>query len=147
MYPKQHLLYGAIFAGFLFFLFPQIGWLGFIIILASTVLIDADHYLYYVFKKKDLSLPNAYKWLVKKHKEFLSFSREKRNQQNTSGFLFHGVEALILLFILSFYLKLFLYIFAGFAFHIILDLADQAIHWDRLIKVSVIYDFINFNNQ
>ena len=147
MYPSQHLIYGAIFSAILLFLFPQIGWLGFLLIIASTVLIDIDHYLYYVYYKKDISLPNAYKWFIKKTKHFFSLSREQRNKSKILLFIFHGLEILILLFILSLFFKPVLFVFIGYAFHLLLDLVNQPRYWDKLMKVSIIYDFINFNNQ
>jgi hypothetical protein len=144
MLPKQHFLFGAIFAGVLLLLFPRIGLIGFFLILASSVLIDVDHYLYYVYKKRDLSLKNAHNWFIRRLKKFLLLSREKRNKFYTGIFFLHGVEVLIILFFLSFILKYFLYILIGFAFHIILDLVFQTIYIDRIHKVSVIYDYFKF---
>ena len=72
MYPTQHLLLGIIFSLVLLFLFPQIGFLGASIIILSTVLIDVDHYVYYVYKKKDLSLKNSYNWIIKKGNKCLA---------------------------------------------------------------------------
>jgi hypothetical protein len=144
MLPKQHFLFGAIFAGALLLLFPRIGLIGFFLILASSVLIDVDHYLYYVYKKRDLSLIKSYNWYIQRSKKFLLFSWEKRNKFYP-GFLFlHGIEILIILFFLSFILKYFFYILIGFAFHLLLDLVFQTIYWDRIHKVSVIYDYFKF---
>ena len=144
MYPKQHLIFGIIFSAVLFFLFPQIGLTGFLIIFLSSFLIDVDHYLYYVYKKKDLSLKHAYNWFIKKKKRFLALPRKQRNKIYIGFYFLHGIEILIVLFLFSFFSKYFLFIFTGFAFHLLLDAVDQTIYWDRVDKFSLVYDFIKF---
>ncbi len=56
MLPKHHVVLGFVISLTVFIIFPSIGLISFLIIWASSVLIDFDHYLYYVFKKKDFSL-------------------------------------------------------------------------------------------
>lgn len=145
MLPKHHIFLGTIFAAALFLIFPKIGLIGFLLIIASTVLMDADHYVYYVFKKRDLSLINAYKWFHKKHKRLLSLSRKKRNEIYTEAHFFHGIEPLLILFVLGVYVsKYFFYILIGFTFHLFLDIIYQRKIHDRLDRISIIYDFIKF---
>lgn len=144
MYPKQHIIFGIIFSAFLLFLFPQIGSTGFLIIFLSSFLIDVDHYLYSVYKKKDLSLKNAYNWLTKNKKMFFSLSRKQRNGFYRGFYFLHGIEVLIVLFLFSFFSKYFFFIFIGVAFHLLLDSVDQTIDWDRIDKFSLVYDFIKF---
>ena len=55
MLPKWHLFLGFFFALTLFLVFPEIEIAGFLIIFFSTFLMDIDHYIYYVFKKRDFS--------------------------------------------------------------------------------------------
>ncbi len=144
MYPKQHIIFGIIFSASLFFLFPQIGLIGFFIVFLSSFLIDVDHYLYSVYKKKDLSLKNAYNWFTKNKKIFLSLPRKQRNGFYRGFYFLHGIEVLIILFLFSFFSKYFFFIFIGVAFHLLLDSVDQTIDWDRIDKFSLIYDFIKF---
>ena len=144
MYPLQHLKFGAIFSLLILFLFPQIGLTGFLIIFLSSVLIDVDHYLYYVYKKKDLSLKNAYKWCIKKRKKFLSLPRKQRNKFYTGFYFLHGIEILIVLFFLAFLSDYFLFVFIGVLFHLFLDFIDQIVHKNRIDKLSLIYDFFKF---
>ena len=144
MLPSKHFIFGLIFAGFLYLIFPKIGLIGFLIILSSTVLIDVDHYLYYVYKKKDLSLKNAYKWFIKKRKKFLCLPKNQRNKFYRGFYFLHGIEVLIILFFLIFFSKYFFFIFIGFAFHLLLDSVDQTIYWDRIDKFSLVYDFFKF---
>lgn len=144
MYPTQHIFLGIIFSSILLFIFPQIGLLGFLIILSSTILIDVDHYIYYVYKKKDWSLKKAYNWFIKNQKKFFSLSRKQRNKFYTGFCFLHGIEVLLILFLLSFISKYFLFIFMGCAFHLFLDLIHQTTYFDRLDRISLIYDFLKF---
>ncbi|MFQ5531781.1 MAG: hypothetical protein ACE5ES_04160, partial [Candidatus Nanoarchaeia archaeon] len=69
MLPKTHIILGFIFSVLIFFLFPQMGLIGASLIFFSSFLIDFDHYLYYLFKKKDPNPRNSVKWFMKHHKE------------------------------------------------------------------------------
>jgi len=147
MLPKSHILLGFIFSLILFIIFPKIGIIGFVIIFFSSFLIDVDHYIYYVFKKRDLSLKNAYSWFIQKRKKYLALSRKKRNEVYLKIHFLHGIEPLLILFVLGFYVsEYFFYILIGFAFHLFLDIIHQRKFHDRLDRISLIYDFIKFRN-
>ena len=147
MLPKSHILLGFIFSLILFIIFPKIGIIGFVIIFFSSFLIDVDHYIYYVFKKRDLSLKNAYSWFIQKRKKYLTLSRKKRNEIYLEIHFLHGIEPLLILFVLGVYVsEYFFYILIGFAFHLFLDIAHQRKFHDRLDRISLIYDFIKFRN-
>jgi len=144
MFPKTHFILGFIFSVILFFIFPQINFIKAGIIFLSSFLIDFDHYVYYVHKKKDLSLKNAYSWFLKKQAYFDKFSKEQRKKHSSGAFLFfHGIEPLIILFLLSFLFKPLLLIVIGFSFHLITDWSKDWIYWRRLYKLSVIKDYMN----
>ena len=140
MYPTKHFILGTIFASFLFFLFPSIGFLGLFLIVASSVLIDVDHYLYYSFRKNDFSLKNSYLWFIKHSKKFHSLNRKTRNKVYSGWFFLHGIELLILFFFLQFFNKIFLFIFIGVAFHLFLDYLHNIFYFDRIDKFSILYD-------
>lgn len=142
MLPKKHIILGLIFSLTLIFLFPAIGWKGFGVIFLSSVFIDIDHYLYFIFKKKDINLMNSYNWFIKKRKEFFSVSREQRNKTIPMLFVFHGIEVLLIVFVLSFFSRIFFFIFLGFSFHLLVDSIIQTTYWNRIDKVSLIYDFL-----
>jgi len=144
MLPSKHFIFGLLFAGVLYFIFPQITLMGFLIIIFSTFLIDVDHYLYYVYKKKDLGLKNSYNWFMKRRERFLALPWKQRNKFQTGVCCLHGIEILIILFLLSFVHKYFLFVFIGFAFHLLLDSIDQTTYWDRISKVSLIRDYLTF---
>ena len=80
MDPKHHVLLGFIFSIIIFLIFPSIGILGFLLIFLSSFLVDVDHYLYYVYKNRKLSLRKAYMWHIRKRKKWYVLSRKKRNK-------------------------------------------------------------------
>ena len=145
MYPQHHLVYGIIFATALFFLFPAIGWLGFFIIILSTILIDVDHYIDYAVRKKDWSLKNSFKWHINIGKKLLSFPRKQRNNIYLGLCFLHGIEILLIfLFLGIFVSKYFLFVFIGLSFHLLLDAIHQTTYWDRIDKFSLLGDYLKF---
>ncbi|MBS3072615.1 hypothetical protein J4477_02175 [Candidatus Pacearchaeota archaeon] len=125
MYPSKHIIFGLIFSLLVYFFFPQISLLGFFTIWLASFLIDVDHYFYYVFTKKDISLKNAHKWFMVKSAKVFSFPREKRKSIiRQIPCIFHGVEALVILALLSLLHNFFLFILIGFIFHEFLDLIN-----------------------
>ena len=111
MLPKYHILLGAIFSGLLYWLLPLTLFQTFLVFL-SAVLIDFDHYLWYVKRKKDWNLKNAYNYLKK-----LS-----ENLKKPIIMIFHTIEFLILVFILCFLWGGFYFVLIGMVFHSISDL-------------------------
>ena len=60
MLPKWHAFFGILYAFVIHILYPDIHIFFIVLIFAASVLIDVDHYLYYVYRKKDLNLRNAF---------------------------------------------------------------------------------------
>ena len=147
MYPTQHLILGIIFSLVLLFLFPQIGFLGASIIILSTVLIDADHYFYYVYKKRDFNLKNAHVWFIRKVNKFNNLPRKQRNKFYIAFCCLHGLEVLLILFLLSTIFQYFFFIFIGFSLHLLLDLVSETQHRDRIDRISLVYDFFKFKKM
>jgi len=144
MYPKYHIILGFIFTLTLYFFFPQFNLFASSIIFLSSFLIDIDHYLGYVYLKKDLNPMNAVKWHFKESKESLSLSRQERNKRYAHLCIFHGIEILLLLYLLAYLNSIFLFILIGFSFHMILDIIYQPSYHDRIDKLSLIYDYFKF---
>jgi hypothetical protein len=140
---KYHFFFGILFSILLYFLFQSIIPLwGLTIIFLSSFLIDFDHYLFYVFKKRDLSLRRAYKWYVKYSHKFCSVPLDKRKKYYLGFYIFHGIEPLIVLFSLGFFVSpLFTFILIGFLFHLSTDLVSEIIFGQRIDKISVICNF------
>jgi hypothetical protein len=145
MLPKYHVLYGLILSIVLFLILPTIGWIGAGIIFLSSFLIDVDHYIYYVFKERKISLRRALNNFLEKRRRLSKMDIKKRNKFY-SGFCFlHGIEILLILFIFGIFVsKYFLSIFIGFTFHLFLDLTEEINKNLRLDKISIIYDWFNY---
>lgn len=112
MLPKTHIILGVIFSILIYFLLNITIFQASLIFL-SSVLIDFDHYMFIIQKKKIWNLKKAYFWhkgLPKDHKTIMH--------------IFHTIEFMILVFLLSFFWTGFLYILVGMLFHSLLDLAD-----------------------
>lgn len=145
MKPKKHSLIGAIFALILYLIFPQIGIIGAILVFSSTVLIDTDHYLFYLYKTGDWNLKRAFQWFSKSEEKFLSLPRKERDKYYTGFCFLHGIELLLILFLLGRFLSFyFYYILLGVFFHMFLDVIEQIKQNKRIDKLSIIYDFIKF---
>lgn len=142
---SAHILFGFVFAIFLYLIFPQIGLLESSIIFLSSILIDIDHYLYYLYKKRDYSLKKAYLFFIDNQKKFLMLPRTEREEYRGILVIFHGIEILMVLILFGIFASsLFFYIFVGFAFHLLLDVIFQPVYWNRLDRISLIRDFYKF---
>lgn len=147
MLPKYHILFGFLFSLILFLIFPFIAISGFFIIFASSVLIDIDHYIYFIFSKKDFSLGNAYKYFFEKRKKYIFALKSVKEKINPTMYFLHGIEILLILFLLGIFVnKIFLFIFIGFAFHLFLDVLEQVYYGFRMTKVSLIWDLSRLKN-
>jgi hypothetical protein len=152
MYPKTHLIWGFIASVLLFLIFPSIGWLGFILIWASSVLIDIDHYLYFVYKTNNWNLKKSLSWYSSNCKKFEAMSSNEKEKIYTGLCFLHGLELILILFIaffiLNFYIPSYseipLFIIIGFIIHQILDAIDlyrKEYRFDKVISFT--YSVLN----
>ena len=147
MLPKYHILLGFVLSFLIFIIFPSIGLLAFLIIWASSFLIDFDHYLYYVFKKKDFSLRRARIWFFKHGEKVNSLKKEERKEYKEEILIFHGAEFIILLVFLCFFSSFFFYILVGILIHLSLDLIHTVYYDYNYVKFSQIYNYIRNRNK
>jgi hypothetical protein len=108
MLPKTHILLGFLFA-YITYWFTSLSIFQASLIFLASVLIDFDHYLWYVFKKKNLNLKKAY--------NFLKIKRKSKRLM-----IFHTIEFHIFVGLLGFIWAGFFYILIGMLFHSITDL-------------------------
>lgn len=142
MLPKYHILIGFIFTALLFFIFPELSFFGLAIIFLSSVLIDIDHVLYYFFRKKDINPFKAYRWYLTRCKKFHLLSKEQKKNFYSGFYLFHGIEWLIILFLLGNYIfSFFLFICIGFSLHFILDTIYEIYDRRTTDKISLIFNY------
>ena len=147
MYPLKHFLFGFLFSLILFFFF-KISLLEFFITFLSSILIDVDHYVYYIYKEKNVSLRKAYRWFVKMEKKLNSMPKKQRDHIYGGVLFLHGIEILITLLLASFFIsKFFLFIFLGFTFHLCLDIIYFLKNNMRVDKISIFYDLLKFRKM
>jgi len=122
MFPKAHFLMNLpICIVLLFYINP----IYVLLIFLSSILIDADHYLYYIYEQRDLSLKKAYNWCTMNKDKIRKLSPEKRHGFYNFIFIFHGIEVLLIVLILSrFYYPIF-FIFIGLLIHFIEDIPES----------------------
>lgn len=116
MYPKYHILIGAILSLILLVFYPSLGFFPIIAIFLSSFIFDIDHYLFYVKRKKDFNLKKSFYW----HKKF----REGNKFHKPLTHIFHTIEFHLFLLILSLFFPFVIYIFLGLLFHSLVDLLD-----------------------
>lgn len=103
---------------FVFTIVPSIlvimtyGWIG-IFFWIGSFFVDFDHYIWYVIRKRDFSLKNAYTYgkIITEEESYLH--------------IFHIVEFLILISIWALYSKLIFMVVLGLAFHMVIDFVDM----------------------
>ena len=118
------------------------------IILLASFLIDVDHWFIYILKKKDFSVNNAYTWFVEKEVKYFKLSLKQRNQLKKPLMIFHGIEFLVLLIILSQFSKIFIFIIIGVLFHLMMDYIDLIREKEPLYtKISQIWLCIKNKNK
>ncbi len=142
MKPQYHFILGIILVTVLYFAIPTISILNLSILFFSSILIDADHYLYYIFKKGDKSLIHAYKWYTESRRKVRHLKRKERKKISFGFHFLHGTELLLITYILYVSASgIFLYMLFGFGFHLFIDLTEEIIKFGRAYKVSIIYSY------
>jgi hypothetical protein len=118
MLPKYHFILSFILS-FLLLIF-NVNPIFCLLFFLSGFLIDTDHFIYYVQKKKDFNLRNAYYY----NKNYLEQDLKRKNQTRLV-YIFHTVEFLIILFVLSLFSELLWSVLLGCLFHILTDFISE----------------------
>jgi hypothetical protein len=123
MFPRWHILYGALFSLLLKLVAPGVPFLHFLLVFLASVLIDLDHYLACVHKTKKWSLLHAFDY--HRLQAASMRSQERRGLKPKSDFhLFHTLEFQALIGLLGIFWLGFFYLFIGMVFHSLLDVID-----------------------
>jgi len=147
MLPKWHILLGFIFSVLIYYLF-NLSLLEASIVFLSSFLIDIDHYVWFIFKKKTFNLNKSYKWFIKKRKFFLALPINIRKKYKRSILFLHGIEFCLVIFFLSFIYNLFLFVLLGIIFHLLLDYIDIICTGEPLYaKISQVLVIIKNKNK
>ncbi len=144
MRTRKHLIYGSLFAVACYFLFDIVGFTeAFVIWICSWFIIDLDHAVRYSIRTGDFNPYRFFKFGKEFEKIWKRVSREDKKKYKNPLFMFHGIESLLVLFILSFWWEAFFWCFIGFLFHLILDWVNLYVREEGVLaKVSVIYVLI-----
>lgn len=122
MFPPYHIIINLIIS---LSLVSVISPIFILIFFLSSFLIDIDHYLYYIYVKKDFSLKRAFNHYIEHKKRIKEMPRKERSNFYNFIFIFHGIEPIIILFLLSFYYYPLLFVSLGFFAHLIEDLLEH----------------------
>ena len=135
MKPSVHFLFSLILA---MVLYPFFHWDA-LLVFAGGVLIDADHYLWYIYKYKKYNFFKCYR--------HFSSHAEKRDFREDYGILLicHTIEFLLAAIVLSFYYEYALLFTFGLALHYLLDLIFLFSVAKRLVADSSIIHWIMKN--
>lgn len=144
---KYHFIIGGVASLILVQFFKFSPFSGLIIFISSW-LIDIDHYLWYMFEFKDWNPVNALKWRKRISFKWKQLSKEEKKKFRRGVYIFHGIIFWMILFVGSFFHKLFLWIFIGVTIHIIIDWIDLVIKDDALYeKMFPLYVIIKNKNK
>lgn len=143
MFPKYHILFGALFSIFLWLIYPAIG-LYVIIVFLATFLIDIDHYLVYVIRKKAINPRKAHSYFYSIHKNLKPMLNKGVKVKAPLVFI-HTIEFLVFTFVLALFYPLFLFILAGILFHSLLDVIDMFMVFGTVYprSFSIIHYYFN----
>ena len=116
MQVKTHITVGVIVSILFLIFYSDISLFYISIFFLSTILIDVDHYFFYVYMTGEWNLKKSYN-------AFLNLPNPK-DYKNTNKqiLIFHGVESCMVLLILACLHPLFIYVCLGVALHMFLDL-------------------------
>jgi len=142
MQPKWHILIGFTFAFLLIQLF-NISLIAGLAVFLSSFLIDLDHAFRYTLKTRNINPFLFHKHSQKRAKIWLSLSKEQRKSKKYPIYIFHGIEFIFLLIILSSYFSIFFWILLGAIIHLIADYSFMISNQEPLdVKFSQIYNLI-----
>jgi hypothetical protein len=140
MLPKSHIIFGAFFTLLLHFAFPGVNPFYLAIVFLSSVLIDGDHYFYYIFKTGNINPIKALKWHKEHMKKTFSLPMNERKKIYTGFYFLHGIEGIFILALLGrFVFPPLTYVSIGFLLHFALDIPSEFYFKGTIHKSSLIY--------
>ncbi len=137
MLPSIHFIASLILA---IILFPFFGFYSFIVLI-SGFFIDFDHILFYWFRFKSFNLNRAYNYF-----RDITLKRDIKEYKKVFR-IFHSVEFITLISILTFYHKIFLILLIGLIIHIIMDIIHDYPKFKTLKPLSLIWYLKNVKEQ
>ncbi len=121
-------------------IYPLFNWKA-LLVLIGGVLIDVDHYFRYVYKYRDFSI-------IKCHRYYeLMYQKNNFNECNDGLFVFHTIEFLLLIGVLSYFSTAVLVFAIGLLGHYLLDVIWHITIPKRIIANHSLTSWILKNKQ
>lgn len=140
-----HLIAGLILSLILFFVSPFVGVLEAIFIFLASFTIDIDYLLYYFYRKRGFSLKKTYLFAKENGLKYKKLSKKEKKKYFRAFRLFHGIETLIILFLLGYFVhNLFYFALLGALLHLVMDWIHESKHNLRHDKFSIILSYTRF---
>ncbi len=144
MLPKWHALLGFVLS-LILYLILKIELIPVLFFFVAFIAADGDHYIYYLFKTKTFNLKKAYIKLKGIREKVLKLPRKEINKLCVGNYFLHGIEPVLILAILGYFLHYYFYFAAvGLLLHVAIDITDQRRFHDRWDRVSIIWDYFEF---
>ncbi|MFA5856711.1 MAG: hypothetical protein WC867_05105 [Candidatus Pacearchaeota archaeon] len=139
MLPIFHFISGLILAILVYYGFEITIFQAFLIFFGAFF-IDADHYFWYVYEKKDLSFKKARNYFMNSYFNRLKKPKVMVHEKRTM--FFHTFEFLLFTLILSYFWKGFLFIWFGMILHSLLDIIEMS--HDKTLKYRQFFLYNHF---
>jgi len=145
---KHHILIGFV-ASYILIYFFEIPLKVGIVIFLSSVLIDFDHYIWYGAEFKDWNPLKAVKWYQEYGKKYHCLPKREKEKYRYGVFIFHGILFWLLLAVFGFFVhRLFFWILAGIAIHILSDqITLKILREPFYVKFSALYTWKRNKNK
>lgn len=121
MMPKWHLLFGFILSYVLVYFFNFSIIYG-VIVFLSSVFIDLDHVLVYFLETKSLHPKKFWEYSISKKAKWDNLTISEKESLKRTHFIFHGIEFILILILISIFVKILFLVLAGVLFHMVCDL-------------------------
>lgn len=146
MLPKWHILIGFVFSYVLVY-FLHFSILAGLVVFLWSFLIDVDHWLIYALRGK-FNLTEDYNQHKKITENYLKLSIKERRKYKRYIIIFHGLEFVLVLVLLSFVNQFFFWILLGTLIHMLADFFDLHSKQEPFYsKISQIYVYITNKNK
>lgn len=121
-------------------LFPFFSFYSFIALIGGF-LIDVDHLIFYYIKFRNLNFRRAHNYFknIALKEDFKRYKKVVR--------IFHSIEFIILIIILSFYRKIFFILLIGIIAHLTMDIIQDYPKFKTLKPFSLVYHLKNAKKQ
>jgi hypothetical protein len=149
MKPKIHLILGTLLLVAFYLIFPKTSLVNLTILWFSTwFLIDSDSPMIYFIKNKTINPRKFIEYYNKRKKVWKSLTLEEKKEFKYPIRIFHNLEFLLLLTLISIKVSFIFYLLIGFFFHLVLDWVYKFSKRENILKkVSLIYVLIKNKNK